>query len=282
MEALKSREGEVLTLLGFLLPALAGFGTLAYYFEREDGISEKMFVLGWMAMQALLALGAKYILAMAYNFRYNLLQMHKIEYEVQVQQVVLDGWRCPAPKCTTECADKASSRKKEWVPEIFRPQHDFLWVLVLVSGIVPLLTFSRGPWRLATSTTVAAATILGLLLLTYLTPLYAAVSWISERPRWYRVTCNSALLAGLTVGLFDCTWYLPSWLPLVVGGSFFLWLWWGAHDCARRLNSIIKTESGFATMCTGKPTEKGADEPRTSPCDPFRRLPMSPKRGGRA
>ena len=103
LQAMRSREQEVLKYLAILAPALGGFVWLVYVIFWPSGSiwsmtvvsiadREQLFITGTICVLLLLFLGAVYSLALGYNYRYLNLQIAKIESRLNVKADMLRGW----------------------------------------------------------------------------------------------------------------------------------------------------------------------------------------------
>ena len=103
LEALRSREREVLQFIVLLATALGGFAWLIkalfygrpeLFYERPEPFPEKIyfFAFGALSILLLLLLGAMYTLALSYNYRSILLQLRKIEMALGVNMDILCAW----------------------------------------------------------------------------------------------------------------------------------------------------------------------------------------------
>jgi len=90
LEALRHREQEVLRYLAILGPALGGFVWLLTKFPREIGVDA--FCASAIGLQGLLLLGAWYVAALGYNYRYLTFQLSKEEQALEVAGTVLAAW----------------------------------------------------------------------------------------------------------------------------------------------------------------------------------------------
>jgi len=89
LEALRHREQEILRYLTLLLPAVGGFMWLMTE-ERKENLA--LFFVGTVGVIFLLFLGAKYALALGYNYRYLTIQLAKLEGELKIKDAILKGW----------------------------------------------------------------------------------------------------------------------------------------------------------------------------------------------
>ena len=96
LEALRSRESEVLQFIVVLATGLGGF---AWAMGKiiTGGISLENHLASFVAIifsiLLLLMLGAMHALALSYNYRSIILQLRKLEIALHVEEVVLDEWR---------------------------------------------------------------------------------------------------------------------------------------------------------------------------------------------
>ena len=93
LEALRSREQEILQFIAILAPALGGFIWLVkIYFENDKMIHT--LIAGTIGVLLLLCLGAMYALALGYNFRYITFQLAKMESinRLNIIKFILAGW----------------------------------------------------------------------------------------------------------------------------------------------------------------------------------------------
>jgi hypothetical protein len=88
LEALRHREQEIFRYLVILGPALGGFVWLLHSAPQET----LLLTAGTMGVQLLLLLGTIYSLALGYNYRYIVLQLAKLEFFLEVTEVMLAGW----------------------------------------------------------------------------------------------------------------------------------------------------------------------------------------------
>jgi len=96
LEALRSRENEVLQFIVIIASALGGFywllGRLVSGQPYFSANTLQLFIFGVLAILLLLSLGAMYTLALGYNYRSMLLQIRKLEAALNVKEVVLCSW----------------------------------------------------------------------------------------------------------------------------------------------------------------------------------------------
>ena len=96
LEALRSRENEVLQFIVIIASALGGFswllGGLVSGQPHFSADALQLFIFGVLAILLLLSLGAMYTLALGYNYRSMLLQIRKLEEALKVNEVVLCSW----------------------------------------------------------------------------------------------------------------------------------------------------------------------------------------------
>ena len=81
LNSMEARYKEILSFLGFLLPAISGFLLLLHKFEVA-GSQEKplvTFLIGTISIMSILFWGATYALAMSYRYRYLQASVYKIE-----------------------------------------------------------------------------------------------------------------------------------------------------------------------------------------------------------
>ena len=99
LEALRSREGEIIRFIAILAPALAGFIWLLKL-QLIDKESPELFVVGTVGILFVLLLGAMYALALGYNYRYIILQIAKLELDgcLGVRNDMLRGWQITRPQ----------------------------------------------------------------------------------------------------------------------------------------------------------------------------------------
>jgi len=96
LEALRSRENEVLQFILILASALGGFSWLMVKLLEGQSVSFNntvyAFIFGTLAILLLLFLGAAYTLALGYNYRSVLLQLKKVEEKLEIKESVLQAW----------------------------------------------------------------------------------------------------------------------------------------------------------------------------------------------
>jgi len=107
LEALRSREQQIVQFLAILVPTLGAFLWLLRSVECEEGIepeSIKLIAIGAMAAIFLLCVGAVYAVALGYNFRSVVMQMAKIEWKEDIRGYALEAWpRKPSDFKTCYC-----------------------------------------------------------------------------------------------------------------------------------------------------------------------------------
>jgi len=108
LDAMETRYKEILTFVGFMLPALGGFILLLQRFETGGRTSEDSLLLfvGTLASLFLLTWGAMYALATSYRYRYLQASCYKIEEH---------------------------SGASQWIPTSFKPQKSTLKKRLLLS-----------------------------------------------------------------------------------------------------------------------------------------------------
>ncbi len=141
LREMRSREGDVLKFLAFVVPALTGFAWLLTRNRAEMCILQFTGVV--ILIELILLWGAQYVLALSYNCRCLQLQLVKLERQCGLHHAVLTLWQ--QPKCFVNCKGKL-------VPDVFRVH---LWafnLLVYAVGAVSvafiwLFRFNDGPSR---------------------------------------------------------------------------------------------------------------------------------------
>lgn len=91
LEALRQREQEIFSYLTTLGLAFGGFGWLLIQ-QTTKPAPDKLFMFGTSGVLLLLALGSWYALALGYNYRYLTFQLAKIESNLEIKSVMLNGW----------------------------------------------------------------------------------------------------------------------------------------------------------------------------------------------
>lgn len=122
LAAMRAREGEILKYLGFMLPAIGGFGWLL----TRDNISLTGLVLGFLSIQFLLWWGGYYSLALSYNFRCLQAQIKKFELRIHTDDAMLAKW---------QGMPKVHESDVDFPPEIFRVQLNAFLIGELLVGI---------------------------------------------------------------------------------------------------------------------------------------------------
>jgi len=97
LEALRSRESEVLQFIIILVSALGGFSwVIGKYISGGEQPQDPLipaYAFTVLAVLLLLSLGAMHAMALSYNYRSILLQLRKIEQEMKVSNAILQAWR---------------------------------------------------------------------------------------------------------------------------------------------------------------------------------------------
>ena len=135
LEALRSRESEVLQFIVVLATGLGGF---AWAMDKiiTGGISLENHLVSFVAIifsiLLLLLLGAMHALALSYNYRSVVLQLRKIEDSIHVGDVILDEWR--KIKCNMK------------PPEIIKQFYlAYIWAIILITLFSLLVVCSYNP-----------------------------------------------------------------------------------------------------------------------------------------
>ena len=119
LDAMENRYKEILSFVGFMIPALGGFLLLLQQYEtggRTSGDALLLF-LGTLSCQFLLTWGAMYALAVSYRYRYLQASCYKIEEH---------------------------SGASQWIPKSFKPQQSTLkkrLMLSIAPGILQVHIF---------------------------------------------------------------------------------------------------------------------------------------------
>ncbi len=136
LEAMRSREGEILRFLGFLLPALAAFLAFGWFTSKKSAVSADLLLPASAILAiVILAFGAWYGLALSYNYRYLVIVCYWLQKKLDLLRYLPD-WK-----------PKKLSRKKcltlELAPEMVRAH---VWLFVtLIAVVVVGYWFLTGP-----------------------------------------------------------------------------------------------------------------------------------------
>jgi hypothetical protein len=135
LQAMRSREGEILRFLGFVLAAIAGFFALPLVKS-----SDRLFAIDILLPSAsilaivLLFFGSWYALALSYNYRYLHIVAHRVQERLGLDRFQPD-WE-PSRFAFNWSLDYFLFG---FAPEIFRSQLLLLIVLTILAGAAPLL-----------------------------------------------------------------------------------------------------------------------------------------------
>ena len=96
LQALRSRESEVLQFITLFVSALGGFAwVLERAYSQQGNISSEAlyyYIPTIMAILLILTLGATHTLALGYNYRSVVLQLRNVERKLDVESVILKEW----------------------------------------------------------------------------------------------------------------------------------------------------------------------------------------------
>ena len=130
LNALRQREADIIKFLAILGPALAGFVWLLIKTKPAD----YAFVAGTIGVQAILAVGAIYAVALGYNFRSILFQMKRIEYSTGLSKYIINDWNTyyTNQKDTRFVKQKVTGCPPEIIKVFWLA---FLVILIVITGL---------------------------------------------------------------------------------------------------------------------------------------------------
>ena len=135
LEALRSREREVLQFIVVLATGLGGFAwAMGKIITGDISLVNHLasFVAIIFSILLLLMLGAMHALALSYNYRSVVMQLRKLEDHIHVGDVILDEWR--KIKCNMK------------PPEIIKQFYiAYIWAIILVTLFSLLVVCSYNP-----------------------------------------------------------------------------------------------------------------------------------------
>jgi hypothetical protein len=133
LEAMRSRESEILHFIGFFLPAIVGFFAIGWLKGGESAVPAKILLPAASAVTILiLFFGAWYALALSYNYRYIQLVTWSLQEHLGVTQFQPD-WK---PKLF----QRGNLQFLNFAPEIIRTQLLLFIALIIAAAI--LFTFA--------------------------------------------------------------------------------------------------------------------------------------------
>lgn len=120
LEAMRSRESEILRFFGFFIPAIVGFFVVGWLKAGESAIPAKILLPAVSAVTILiLFFGAWYALALSYNYRYIQLVTWSLQEHLGLTQFQPE-WKPKRFRC-------GNLKFFSFAPEIFRTQ---LWLFI--------------------------------------------------------------------------------------------------------------------------------------------------------
>ena len=142
LQAMRSRETEILRFLGFLLPAIAGFLAVGW-FKAEEGTVPVEVLLPAATVIAIIILffGAWYALALSYNYRYIEIVTYYLQRHLKLDRFLPD-WDPKEFPAFSSCFKSFDYLFFGFAPEIFRAQ-----LLLFVSLIFILAIAFSFAWK---------------------------------------------------------------------------------------------------------------------------------------
>ena len=95
LNSMESSYGEILSFLGFIIPAFTGFIYLIYRYNIsiKDSGNYVLFLSGTIAINTFLLWGSCYALALSYRYRYLQICVHNIEKELNVDYFMPESFK---------------------------------------------------------------------------------------------------------------------------------------------------------------------------------------------
>jgi hypothetical protein len=129
LEAMRSRESEILHFIGFFLPAIVGFFAIGWLKGGESAVPAKILLPAVSAVTILiLFFGAWYALALSYNYRYIQLVTWSLQEHLGVTQFQPE-WK-PKP------FQYGNLQFFNFAPEILRTQLLLFIALIIAAAIL--------------------------------------------------------------------------------------------------------------------------------------------------
>lgn len=149
LEAMRSREGEILRFMGFLLPALAAFFAFGLFKAKKPLFPpEVLLTVTSIFVIVILFFGAWYGLALSYNYRYLVLVTYWLQKDLGLERYIPTKWEPEEFKwsCNKSWLEKLDYILFGFAPEIFRTQVGLFFVLILLVLIVFLFRCTTLVW----------------------------------------------------------------------------------------------------------------------------------------
>ena len=131
LDALRSRENEIIPFIAIIGPALGGYIWLLY---KLNGKNPELIIITTIGIWILFLLGALYSAALGYNYRCILYQVKKIEQEQNIKKYIIKAWHEPVRDHSKKHASIFWNRI-DWcpMPEVIK----WFWVSfpVLILGV---------------------------------------------------------------------------------------------------------------------------------------------------